>query len=291
MDSSKDDVGEGAKEDEFGTSSGLDMDDSKLNISQASAHDEVSRIREEMKKNLAARQEALKKFKAGGGKDDSLDRSLLDNSAVAKAAAFNQLQNEESLPVVKAGSRPSSSDSRKGEEKALVSMSKTKTKAERMSMSEQQIAEMSDATKIPKRPLTRMEKRWRRTSLFFAGMDFCMGGYFLYLGLLAYADDLIMDPLAWQIAFGAGAIFLVLKNFMIFQNMHGWFLIWMLFVFCLLVGWFYGSVRYFYWIYEGDWPCFSGKGEYTQDPRGGGSFGMCYDGSLFVSFTVTCVYM
>mmetsp|Transcript_11365 Transcript_11365/g.13468 ORF Transcript_11365/g.13468 Transcript_11365/m.13468 type:complete len:488 (-) Transcript_11365:720-2183(-) len=274
------------------------------NLSRQSAEEEVQRIREEMKKNLEARQEAVRKMKLASKEIGAQARSPGPASPAKSTSGLN----------LESGSRESSARRARGTADLMQSagaafggkpklttigmdaaiefnkkVEETSVKPEEEEETAQQkaIRDMAEKKKKenPKRPLTKLEKRWRNLTLLAAAFDLPCCFYFINLGFVTHADDISMDPLAWQISFGLLVLLTILKNFQIFRAMVDWFAIWMLFVVPLLVGSFYGAVRYFLWIYEGDFPCFRGAAEM------GYKYNMCYEGRLLVAFTTATLYL
>jgi hypothetical protein len=64
------------------------------------------------------------------------------------------------------------------------------------------------------------------------------------------ADDLEMDPIAWQMSFGAVIIFTFMKDAQMLLKTVAWLQVWLLFVVPLTLGHLYGASRYFFWILQ-----------------------------------------
>lgn len=112
--------------------------------------------------------------------------------------------------------------------------------------------------------------------------DLAAVGWFLYCGFVWFADDKQLDPLAWQLTFGAAAVSLLFKLLMLWLRLQKYLKLWVLFVSIQMCGHTYGAVRAFLNIYGGSFPCFDKE---LEDD------GICYNGRLLVAFSVSLFYL
>jgi hypothetical protein len=87
--------------------------------------------------------------------------------------------------------------------------------------------------------------------------------------------SIAMDPLAWNMSFASTAIFIAFKNVQTLLNIFTWFKIWLAFTVFLTLALFYGAIRYWMYIYFGDFPCFRGGLHNNM-------LGFCADGMVLV---------
>jgi len=288
-------------------------------LSKKLAQDEVHRIREEMRKNLEARQAALRKMKPLNDSAASQKRSSrlhndspLDSqfnhsntseapqaqpperkesffasslSSIGRAAQFNRktLNTDPHDLSMSKGTSKGGKSSKGLSLQAQVGLDPQKAK-EQM----EDLREKADRS-AKKRPITKMERRWVVATRINFVVDAIASIYFFYLGWLLHENDLETDPIAWQMSFGAVIIFLFLKDAQIYMQQIQWLQPWLLFTVPLLLGHIYGASRYFFWILQDDWPCFSGQGNYSEG--GDTTFAMCYNGRLLCGFTSGALYL
>mmetsp|Transcript_39355 Transcript_39355/g.66086 ORF Transcript_39355/g.66086 Transcript_39355/m.66086 type:complete len:515 (-) Transcript_39355:192-1736(-) len=271
-------------------------------FSKQLAQDEVTRIRQEMRKNLEARQSAMKKMKTSFGDsassqqygqqgqhdqrmDDSVreggrDPRLSKANTIGRVAQFNRNTEKETRLSF---STKSFSRSLRGQTSAPDSF---KAQAQM-----QDLQEKADRS-VRRRPMSKWEKRWIYTTRLNILVDIVASAYFFYLGWMLNANDLEMDPIAWQMSFGAVIIFTFMKDAQMLLKTVAWLQVWLLFVVPLTLGHLYGASRYFFWILQDDWPCFTGQGNYSSGgSRDETEFGMCYMGRLLVSFTSGALFL
>lgn len=143
--------------------------------------------------------------------------------------------------------------------------------------------------KPPRPPLKPLDLWWKRALTFSYTCDFIALLWFLFLAFVFLPSidprdlSIAMDPLAWNMSFGATAIFVGFKNVQTLLNIFTWFKIWLAFTIFLTLGLFYGAVMYWRYIYFGDFPCFRGG---LHDSM----LGFCADGMILISLTSACLY-
>ena len=59
--------------------------------------------------------------------------------------------------------------------------------------------------------LSEPERRWRVIENLNYPFDLLNAAFFVYIGFIHFSDDDVMDPLAWQLAFGSAAIITLMK--------------------------------------------------------------------------------
>jgi len=143
--------------------------------------------------------------------------------------------------------------------------------------------------KKPCPPIKPLDLWWHRaltlsyTCDFVALLWFCFLA-FVFLPTIDPRDlSIAMDPLAWNMSFGATAIFVGFKDVQTALNILTWFNIWLGFTVFLTLGLFYGAIRYWMYIYFGDFPCFRGG---LHDNM----LGFCADGMILIGLTSACLY-
>ena len=71
---------------------------------------------------------------------------------------------------------------------------------------------------LPWEALSEPEKRWRIIERVNYPFDLANAAFFVYVGFIHFADDDVMDPLAWQLAWGSAAILTMMKVAIVFRN-------------------------------------------------------------------------
>ena len=145
---------------------------------------------------------------------------------------------------------------------------------------------------LPWEALSEPEKRWRVIERVNYPFDLANAALFVYVGFVFFADDDVMDPLAWQLAWGAAAILTLMKIAMVYMNAITFFPLFALFELMLSLGHMYGAVRYFLWLQDQEFNCFSGKTKGATDrskPRHYDT-GYCYNGELLLATAWTAAY-
>lgn len=145
---------------------------------------------------------------------------------------------------------------------------------------------------LPWQSLSEPEKRWRIIERVNYLFDLANAAFFVYVGFIHFADDDVMDPLAWQLAWGSAAILALMKIFLVYTNAIGFFPLFAAFEIALCLGHIYGAIRYFLWLEDQEFNCFSGTTRKLTDkskPRYYDT-GYCYNGELLICTAWTAAY-
>ena len=122
---------------------------------------------------------------------------------------------------------------------------------------------------------------WYRAMIFSYTADGLVVLWFFFLAFVFFPTidpqdlSIAMDPLAWNMSFASTAVFIAFKNVQTVLNIVTWFKIWLAFTVFLTLSLFYGAIRYWMYIYFGDFPCFRGN---MHDNM----LGMCADGTVLI---------
>ena len=145
---------------------------------------------------------------------------------------------------------------------------------------------------LPWEALSEPEKRWRIIERVNYPFDLANAAFFVYVGFIHFADDDVMDPLAWQLAWGSAAILTMMKVAIVFRNAISFFPLFAMFELMLSLGHLYGAIRYFFWLKDQEFNCFSGSTKSVTDrskPRHYDT-GYCYNGELLLCTAWTTAY-
>ena len=142
--------------------------------------------------------------------------------------------------------------------------------------------------KPPKAPIKPLDLWWRRAVITSYICDGIVVLWFFFLAFVYFPTidprdlSIAMDPLAWNMTFASTAVFIAFKDLQILLGVITWFKIWLCFIVFLTCSLFYGAIRYWMYIYFGDFPCFRGNHD--------NELGMCADGVVLIGLTSACVY-
>lgn len=146
---------------------------------------------------------------------------------------------------------------------------------------------LSRGQKRPRKPWRSMSRRERIFHVLVrvvAVGNVIAIAYFGYLAFGLFRSDKQMDPTAWRLAFGITAVMIGFQLLQMYFDYIRLFNIWLILTLLLLVGLFYGAVRFFLYVYHRDFPCYRG---FTL---GGEEFSMCREGRLLIALTSATVY-
>jgi len=278
----------------------------------------MTRIKAEMKANLAMRREALKKFKAPEEHAASQERDALQNSLASQADKEEEKRRMKTLAASVTGraagfnKRTEEKPKKKYEEvrqekrstrvhthpkagATVFNYSTTATVKTKESREEElraaQREQMEDMRQkaersLLRRPRSKAERRWDTFMRLWFLVDLAACAFFGFMGFHLYAEDLKMDPLAWRLSFGLVIVVTLFKNLQVFAGLIGWLSIWLSVTLPVVVGHSYGAAVYFFKIWGGDWPCFRGEQSNYEY-----QFGVCKFGTLLGAFTAGACFM